>query len=185
MTPGIGYLMDAQIDFTAPWHDVEWRPVGDILLWAYSVGATPGSVEQSGVFVGLSSRRSRVQIPSFPPTESPPGFGLGGQVAQSVERRSEKPEVDGSTPSLTTTKRPIDQGRCSVPTSHTCLPGHAQTDAQLLSVQQDVNRRKPHCSFEELSGPAIWIAEVNDGQVAVWEVCDDNPEQRLKLGLIR
>jgi hypothetical protein len=36
-----------------------------------------------------------------------------------------------------------------------------------------------------LSGPAIWIAEVNDGQVAVWEVCDDNPEQRLKLGLIR
>ena len=30
------------------------------------------------------------------------GFGLGGQVAQSVERRSEKPEVDGSTPSLTT-----------------------------------------------------------------------------------
>lgn len=68
------------------------------------VGATPGSVEQSGVFVGLSSRRSRVQIPSFPPTESPPGFGLGGQVAQSVERRSEKPEVDGSTPSLTTTR---------------------------------------------------------------------------------
>jgi hypothetical protein len=27
---------------------------------------------------------------------------LNGQVAQSVERRSEKPEVDGSTPSLTT-----------------------------------------------------------------------------------
>ena len=27
---------------------------------------------------------------------------MGGQVAQSVERRSEKPEVDGSTPSLTT-----------------------------------------------------------------------------------
>ena len=50
--------------------DVEWRPVGEILLWAYSVGATPGSVEQSGVFVGLSSRRSRVQIPSFPPTGS-------------------------------------------------------------------------------------------------------------------
>ena len=80
--------------------------MGDILLWAYSVGATPGSVEQSGVFVGLSSRRSRVQIPSFPLTEAPPGFGLGGQVAQSVERRSEKPEVDGSTPSLTTIPLP-------------------------------------------------------------------------------
>ena len=30
--------------------------------------------------------------------------GLGGQVAQSVERWSEKPEVDGSTPSLTTSR---------------------------------------------------------------------------------
>ena len=33
-----------------------------------------------------------------------------GQVAQSVERRSEKPEVDGSTPSLTTTETPALQG---------------------------------------------------------------------------
>ncbi len=62
----------------------------------------PGSVEQSGVFAGLSSRRSRVQIPSFPLTEIDRSR-LRGQVAQLVERRSEKPEVDGSTPSLTTT----------------------------------------------------------------------------------
>ena len=61
-----------------------------------------GSVEQPGVFAGLSSRRSRVQIPSFPPTPSLAKMGLLGQVAQLAERRSEKPEVDGSTPSLTT-----------------------------------------------------------------------------------
>src|SRR5690606_11701759 len=64
---------------------------------------SPGGVEQSGVFAGLSSRRSRVQIPSSPPTEElRTSLRYGGQVAQLVERRSEKPEVDGSTPSLTT-----------------------------------------------------------------------------------
>ena len=62
---------------------------------------SPGRVEQSGVFAGLSSRRSRVQIPSCPPPQSARSE-VPGQVAQSVERRSEKPEVDGSTPSLTT-----------------------------------------------------------------------------------
>ena len=58
---------------------------------------------KSGVHAGLSSRRSRVQIPSLPPH---PVFTIGcnGQVAQLVERWSEKPEVGGSIPPLTTTK---------------------------------------------------------------------------------
>ena len=59
---------------------------------------------KSGVHAGLSSRRSRVQIPSSPP-KVPRWHLFGaahGQVAQSVERCSEKAEVDGSMPSLAT-----------------------------------------------------------------------------------
>ena len=55
-----------------------------------------------GVHAGLSSRRSRVQIPSSPPLPDHKIGEVRGQIAQSVERRSEKAEVDGSTPSLTT-----------------------------------------------------------------------------------
>ena len=60
---------------------------------------------KSGVHAGLSSRRSRVQIPSLPPH---PVFTIGcnGQVAQLVERWSEKPEVGGSIPPLTTKETP-------------------------------------------------------------------------------
>ena len=87
--------------------DLEHHRPTDILPTSYPASRVRlGSVEQSGVFAGLSSRRSRVQIPSFPPTRFRHGFGLGGQVAQSVERWSEKPEVDGSTPSLTTERNP-------------------------------------------------------------------------------
>jgi hypothetical protein len=55
---------------------------------------------QFGVHAGLSSRRSRVQIPS-----GPPGPLLGpeiGRVAQLAERAPEKREVTGSTPVPTT-----------------------------------------------------------------------------------
>ena len=68
---------------------------------------------KSGVHAGLSSRRSRVQIPSLPPHHTPghqSGREVQGQVAQLVERWSEKPEVDGSTPSLTTTEIPCTAG---------------------------------------------------------------------------
>ncbi len=52
-----------------------------------------GPVVQLGVHAGLSSRRSRVQIPSGPQSQMP--YGL---VAQLVERTPEKREVTGSTP---------------------------------------------------------------------------------------
>jgi hypothetical protein len=74
-----------------------------------------GPVVQLGVHAGLSSRRSRVQIPSGPqcgcPTrEGGPLTSNSGQIAQSVERTPEKREVVGSIPTLTTSviqrKRP-------------------------------------------------------------------------------
>ena len=65
-----------------------------------------GGVVKSGVHAGLSSRRSRVQIPSSPPKVPRRHLsGFQGQVAQSVERCSEKAEVDGSMPSLATKQR--------------------------------------------------------------------------------
>ena len=45
--------------------------------------------------------------PVVPAKPRASALGSGGQVAQSVERRSEKPEVDGSTPSLTTIENPF------------------------------------------------------------------------------
>jgi hypothetical protein len=64
---------------------------------------------QLGVHAGLSSRRSRVQIPSGPPPGNPVTAGkLGaahrGRVAQLAERAPEKREVTGSTPVPTTEK---------------------------------------------------------------------------------
>ena len=59
---------------------------------------------QFGVHAGLSSRRSRVQIPSGPRRGSHPAHG---RVAQLVERAPEKREVTGSMP---------------VPTTHLCRP---------------------------------------------------------------
>ena len=67
----------------------------------------PGPVVQLGVHVGLSSRRSRVQIPSGPQTD----ISVGGRVAQLVERAPEKREVTGSTP-VSTTNMP-DFRHCS------------------------------------------------------------------------
>ncbi len=58
-----------------------------------------GPVVQLGVHAGLSSRRSRVQIPSGPPVSH-------GRVAQLAERAPEKREVTGSTPVPTTTRMP-------------------------------------------------------------------------------
>jgi hypothetical protein len=61
---------------------------------------------QLGVHAALSRRRSRVQIPSGPPPESPGLYDgrtwLPGRVAQLVERAPEKREVTGSTPVPTT-----------------------------------------------------------------------------------
>ena len=65
---------------------------------------------QLGVHAGLSSRRSRVQIPSGPRAELAVAEGaLGtdslatrGRVAQLAERAPEKREVTGSTPVPTT-----------------------------------------------------------------------------------
>ncbi len=74
-----------------------------------------GPVVQLGVHAGLSSRRSRVQIPSGPQCGCPtrkggPLTSNSGQIAQSVERTPEKREVVGSIPTLTTSvnqrKRP-------------------------------------------------------------------------------
>ena len=74
-----------------------------------SPGGTHGGVVKSGVHAGLSSRRSRVQIPSLPPYPERSGHPVRapwlqrtGQVAQMVEHRSEKPGVGGSIPPLTT-----------------------------------------------------------------------------------
>ncbi len=83
------------------------------------LGAQRGGVVKSGVHAGLSSRRSRVQIPSLPPSSNarvarPERFG---QVAQLVEHRSEKPGVGGSIPPLTTTSNPLHRrGFASFPT---------------------------------------------------------------------
>ena len=57
---------------------------------------------QFGVHAGLSSRRSRVQIPSGPPPRRPVGSASPGRVAQLAERAPEKCEVTGSTPVPTT-----------------------------------------------------------------------------------
>ena len=64
---------------------------------------------QLGVHAGLSSRRSRVQIPSGPRTGAAPedvfagGYPVArGRVAQLAERAPEKREVTGSTPVPTT-----------------------------------------------------------------------------------
>jgi hypothetical protein len=86
-----------------------------------------GPVVQLGVHAGLSSRRSRVQIPSGPLTVSPPTFfgstealrfsvssTAQGRIAQLVERTPEKREVTGSTPVPTTCLRPVWP---------TCFPG--------------------------------------------------------------
>src|SRR5215212_152339 len=69
-----------------------------------------GPVVKSGVHAGLSSRRSRVQVPSGPLTHL---GGAAGRVAQSAERPPEKRKVTGSTPVSTTTIRPA-QGRFSL-----------------------------------------------------------------------
>ena len=78
--------------------------------------ALRGPVVQFGVHAGLSSRRSRVQIPSGPPL---PLFvrALRGRVAQLAERAPEKREVTGSTPVPTTEKaqvRGVGRGACIV-----------------------------------------------------------------------
>ena len=74
---------------------------------------------QFGVHAGLSSRRSRVQIPSGPPSRStemicrpvrPRATGRQGRVAQLVERAPEKREVTGSTPVPTTEKVQVSGG---------------------------------------------------------------------------
>jgi hypothetical protein len=67
-------------------------------------GNFQGPVVQFGVHAGLSSRRSRVQIPSGP---QPLTSGIhNGRVAQSVERAPEKREVAGSMPAPTTKRWP-------------------------------------------------------------------------------
>ena len=79
-----------------------------------------GPVVQPGVHAGLSSRRSRVQIPSGPPSgresvqifpgaarvghNGRAGRGRVGRVAQLAERAPEKREVTGSTPVSTTNR---------------------------------------------------------------------------------
>jgi hypothetical protein len=55
----------------------------------------------------------------------------------------------------------------------------AERDGLVVALGQS------HCSYEELSGPAIWTAQVKDGQVAVWQMYEDSREQRSKLGLSR
>ena len=65
------------------------------------VRAQHGPVVQLGVHAGLSSRRSRVQIPSGPPAASTRSAERG-RIAQLVERAPEKREVTGSTPVPTT-----------------------------------------------------------------------------------
>ena len=66
---------------------------GLISLDASEASGAPalGGVVKPGVHAGLSSRRSRVQIPSSPQIESPAKRAVRGQVAQLGERRSEKP----------------------------------------------------------------------------------------------
>ena len=49
---------------------VEQPSPTDILHRSPALAGAPGRVEQPGVFAGLSSRRSRVQIPSCPPPHS-------------------------------------------------------------------------------------------------------------------
>ena len=63
-----------------------------------------GPVVQFGVHAGLSSRRSRVQIPSGPQRAGTVTSTTPGRVAQLAERAPEKREVTGSTPVPTTTK---------------------------------------------------------------------------------
>ncbi len=79
------------------------------------LGAQRGGVVKSGVHAGLSSRRSRVQIPSLPPAQRLESCSIAisgkirgfGQVAQLVEHRSEKPGVGGSSPPLTTIREAL------------------------------------------------------------------------------
>lgn len=39
------------------------------------------------------------------------------------------------------------------------------------------------CSYSPLDGPALWSAQIRDGQVAEWRVYLDTPETREKLGI--
>ena len=77
------------------------------------VPAPEGPVVQFGVHAGLSSRRSRVQIPSGPLWSNDhrrrPG-NTWGRVAQLAERPPEKRKVTGSTPVPTTRETPAPQG---------------------------------------------------------------------------
>jgi hypothetical protein len=75
---------------------------------------TTGPVVKSGVHAGLSSRRSRVQVPSGPQRHRCARARrqrADGRVAQSAERPPEKRKVPGSTPGSTTTVCPMDDPR--------------------------------------------------------------------------
>ena len=70
---------------------------------------TTGPVVKSGVHAGLSSRRSRVQVPSGPQRHrcaKAQRERADGRVAQSAERPPEKRKVPGSTPGSTTSVCP-------------------------------------------------------------------------------
>ena len=99
-SPGVGYDAGA---FEPPSSSgLGLRPFKAATGIRIPLGARRGGVVKSGVHAGLSSRRSRVQIPSLPPPVVRAAARARGQVAQLEERRSEKPEVGGSIPPLTT-----------------------------------------------------------------------------------
>ena len=73
---------------------------------------------KSGVHAGLSSRRSRVQVPSGPLAHEPPQGGRDalGRVAQLAEHAPEKRGVTGSTPvSTTPLPDPVRRGGAGYP----------------------------------------------------------------------
>ena len=39
------------------------------------------------------------------------------------------------------------------------------------------------CSHKPLDGPAIWTATIRDNLVAKWQIFEDTPEERKKLGV--
>ena len=84
-----------------------------------SASAGWGPVVQFGVHAGLSSRRSRVQIPSGPPPRS-----AETRSGSSVGRaRAEKREVTGSTPVPTTRTVPVRTSKIrSVPSGRSGSP---------------------------------------------------------------
>ncbi len=127
---------------------------------------SPGPVVKSGVHAGLSSRRSRVQVPSGPLqgrreaalcAERVPVLGARhGRVAQLAEHTPEKRGVRGSTPRSTTEKAP---GRSQI-----CQGLRRVSDGRLADLSVICpHSRSPHGLSE---GPDATVTPSNFTHVA-------------------